>query len=290
MNRIFGFAGWPFLHFTRLTHVVVGDITWKPPEWAGKIKTGMGRRPLLSGGFLLGLIALLLAGDWTWNWYAHLPKPPTVGWIVSMGDVPDPATEFMEQDLTLSFDQSVAKLESIGQDVSSLVTLSPKMEGKWSWAQGSQLVFSPTENWPAATTFRIKLAPELFSRHARIDTMTKEFQTAPFTVVISEPAFYVNPKDPATKQITATLTFSHPVDRASLENNLTLAMESGEPVFQNAPSANGRCAITYETGSCRLCPFGECHGAQRIGTCDSYSTRFGDDHARWCASRTPTAG
>jgi uncharacterized repeat protein (TIGR01451 family) len=207
---------------------------------------GLKRRPLLSGATLLGLMALLAGGGWAWNWYAHLPKPPTVGWIVNMADLPDPGTEFQEQDLTLGFDQSVARLEIIGKEVTPLVTLSPKVSGKWSWSEGNQLVFSPTESWPADTTFRIKLAPELFSKRARIETLTKEFHTAPFTVAISEPTFYVNPKDPATKQVTATLTFSHPVDRTSLEKNLALAMESSEQVFKDSPSATGRCTVTYD--------------------------------------------
>jgi alpha-2-macroglobulin len=246
MNRSFGFAGWPLLQFVRFTRAVVGDITWRPPGWAEAIKSGIGRRPILSGVSLLGLITLLAGGGWLWNWYLHLPKPVTVGWIINMGDASEPSAEFQEQDLILAFNQSVAKLESIGKEVTPLVTLSPKIGGKWTWEQGNQLVFEPTENWPAATTFRIKLAPELFSKHAQIETLTKEFCTAPFTVAISEPSFYVNPKDPATKQITATLTFSHPVDRASLEKNLTLAMESGEQVFKDAPSTTGRCTFTYD--------------------------------------------
>jgi len=246
MNRFLAVVGWPFGQFTRLIPAVVGDITWQPPGWAGAAKARVARRPILSGASFLSLVVLLLGGWWIWNWYAHLPKPPTVAWVINMAAAPDPDTKFQPQHLALDFDSSVARLESIGKDVTQLVTLSPKIEGKWSWSGGSELLFEPTENWPAATTFRIKLAPELFSKHARIETLTKEFKTAPFTVVITDQTFYVNPKDPATKQITATLTFSHPVDRASLEKNLTLAMESGEQVFQNAPSATGRCTFTFD--------------------------------------------
>jgi len=242
MNRFLAFVAWPVRQFTRLTQAVIGEITWRPPLWTSIIW----RRPILSGISSLSLIVLAAAGWWTWNWYAHLPKPPTVGWIINLADLPDPDTAFQEQDLTLTFDQSVARLELIGKDVSAQVTMSPRLAGKWTWQQGNELVFAPTEIWPANTAFRITLAPELFSRHARIDTLTKDFHTTPFTVAISDQTFYVNPKDPATKQITATLTFSHPVDRASLEKNLTVAMESGEQVFQGAPSPTGRCTITYD--------------------------------------------
>jgi len=242
MNRTLGWVGWPLLLFVRAARVVVGDLTWRPPGWVG----ALGRRPVLAGGLLLGVVALVGGAWWWWNWQAHLPKPVTVAWIVKMDDAPDPGTEFEAQELTLAFDSSVAKLESIGKEVSPLVRLAPKLEGTWTWEEGNRLVFEPKVNWPAGTTFRVTLAPELFSKHARIETLSKEFTTAPFTVAITEPLFYVNPKDPAVKQVTATLTFSHPVDHASLEKNLSLAMESGENVFANAPSATGRCTFTYD--------------------------------------------
>src|SRR5450631_4152987 len=208
MNRTLAWVGWPLLLFVRVARAVVGDFTWRPPGWAG----ALGRRPVLSGGLLLGVVALMAGGWWGWNWYSHLPKPVTVGWIINMGDAPEPGTEFEAQDLTLSFDQSVAKLESVGKEVTPLVKMEPKMAGTWTWQQGNSLEFEPKESWPAGTTFRITLSPELFSKHARLETLTKEFHSAPFTVAISQPTFYMNPKDPATKQITATLTFSHAVD------------------------------------------------------------------------------
>ena len=246
MNRFSAAAAWFFQPFSRFIRALVGDISWRPPDWAGAVKAGAVRRPILSVTSILGLVALVAGGCWAWNWYAHQPKPEMVGWIVNLADAPEPGTEFQAQNLTLAFDKSVAKLESIGKQVNEGVTLSPPMKGTWTWAGGSYLIFEPTEVWPAATTFRVKLARSLFSPHARFETLNKEFHTSPFTVAISEMRFYVNPKDPASKQVTATLTFSHPVDHASLEKNLTLAMESGEQVFKDAPSATGRCTVTYD--------------------------------------------
>ncbi|MCE0498348.1 MAG: alpha-2-macroglobulin family protein [Methylacidiphilales bacterium] len=227
---------------SRLFFAIIGDITWRPPGWALAVANGAARRPLLSASSLAGLVFLLVVGGWTLNWYLHQPKPPSVGWIINMNDAPAPGDTFQEQDLTLTFSQSVAKLESIGKDVTSGVKLSPALKGTWSWSGGSQLIFSPQEDWPAGKTFRITLSPSLFSTHVRLETLSKEFHTAPFTVAISDMMFYVDPKDPATKQITATLTFSHPVDRASLEKNLTLGLESGEQVFQDGD----RVTVTYD--------------------------------------------
>jgi len=240
MNR--SLAVWPFSQFSRLSRAVLGDLTWKPPGWMQTLA----RRPLRWGGLLLLLALLAGGGGRIWSDYAHLPKPPTVGWIVALGDFPQPGTEFQEQELTLSFASSVARLDLIGKDVSSLVALTPKLPGKWTWVTGTMLQFDPAQDWPAATTFHVKLAPQLLSPHARLETMAQDFTTAPFTVAITEPTFYINPKDPAIKQLTATLTFSHAVDRQSLEKNFTLATENNVPVFGTPLSSHATCTFTYD--------------------------------------------
>jgi uncharacterized protein YfaS (alpha-2-macroglobulin family) len=208
----------------------------------------MRRRPRLTGAFFLALVAGVVGAWWVANWYAHLPKPVTVDWRVE-------STPGDGSYLILTFEQSVADLGKIGKDVSKEIALSPKLAGHWSWISGTQLQFVPDDcdkagrNWIAATTYTVHLSKSLFSWHARISTLEKEFKTAPFTGSISDAIFYVNPKDPSVKQVTATLRFSYPVERASLESNFTLAMESGENVFTDAPNATGRCTFSYDPHS-----------------------------------------
>ena len=237
---------WPFVQLSRLARAVVGDLTWKPPGWMKALGSSLPRRPFLWGGVVLAWLVLCVEGTRLWVWYTHLPKPPTVGWIITLGDFPEPSTEFQEQDLTLAFDSSVARLDLIGKDVTPMVKLTPNMAGKWTWEQGNQLEFAPAHDWPAATKFRVQLAPQLFSPHARLETLAKEFTSAPFTVAITEPTFYVNPKDPSIKQVTATLTFSHAVDRKSLEAHFNLEMENHVPVFGTPPSPQAHCTFTYD--------------------------------------------
>ena len=244
MNRAFVFT--PLLLLSRLLRAVVGDVTWRPPGWAVATRSSAGRHPF---GFGLGLVLLLalgVGGWWTAQWYAHRPKPPTVGWNLYLASLLAPDTKFNPQPLTATFDQSAVRLESLGKDVTPLVRMTPRIAGKWTCDSGSVLTFHPTENWPANTTFHLTFASELFSTHVRMAKLSQDFHTQPFSVAITEPQFYINPKDTATKQITATLTFTHAVDHASLEQNLSLVMEHGEPVFSNAPSPTGRCTFTYD--------------------------------------------
>ncbi|HEX4141364.1 MAG TPA: alpha-2-macroglobulin [Candidatus Methylacidiphilales bacterium] len=195
------------------------------------------RRPILWSGLLLALVIAANVSWYVWDYYAHLPKPVAVTWYV----VADGA-----QNASVGFEDSVVRLDLVGKDVNELVTLSPKLPGTWRCERGNRLTFISPRYWSAGTTFTVTFAHDLFSRHARLDTLTRTFTTRPFTVAISEAQFYVNPKDPSIKQVTATLQFTYPVDRASLEKNLALAMENGPNVFENAPSPTGRCTVTYD--------------------------------------------
>ena len=138
MNRYFGFAVWPLLQFSILTRAVVGDISWRPPGWAEGVSAGVKKRPILSGFTFMVLLVVLVGGGWAWNWYAHLPKPPTVDWAISSNP------GFYRQSVTLTFDSSVAALECIGKDVSKQATLSPKLDGKWTWTSGTIGRYSPS--------------------------------------------------------------------------------------------------------------------------------------------------
>jgi len=224
---------WPFVQFSRVTRAVVGDVTWKPPGWMAALS----RRPFLWGGLFLALVISAVVAWRVWDYYAHLPKPPMTTWNVW----PDGT-----RNATVTFSGSVARLDLIGKDVTPLVTLSPKISGKWVWLRGDRLWFESPKLWPAGTDFTVTLSPELFSRHARLDMPGRMFMSLPFTVSISDAKFYVNPKDPSIKQVTATLDFSYPVDRTSLEKSVSLAMEAGPNVFENAPDPTGRCTVTYD--------------------------------------------
>jgi uncharacterized protein YfaS (alpha-2-macroglobulin family) len=245
MNRIRSAAAWISRVFNKCTNAVIGDFSWRPPGWLSVIGRGATRHPIFSFLSILAVISVLVACWSYYKWYEHQPKPRTVSWIANLPEASAPGDQFQPQNLTITFDKSVARLDSIGKEVKAGVTLSPQLKGKWSWVGGTQLVFEPAEDWPAATIYHLRLTHGIFAPHTRLDAMTKEFHTPAFSAAISDLNFYVSPKDPTTKQITAAITFSHPVDRASLEKNLSLTLESGEDIFKGAPE-NGRCTVTYD--------------------------------------------
>jgi uncharacterized repeat protein (TIGR01451 family) len=232
-----------FLH--PVLRALLGELafSWRPPLWLRRSGQGIARRPrtaLIAGVLLIGSF---VGGLLLWNAWKHRPVPLETDWIVQAPGVAQPSKDFEAQPLTITFDRSVAELSRINKPALPGVTLSPPLAGDWHWDSGSSLVFEPRQDWPPGTEFQITLAPAIFSPHALISTLTKSFRTAPFTAQLSNLVFYINPKDPATKQITATLTFSHAVDRSTLEKNLRLDVQGQESLF---PATQPPFALAYD--------------------------------------------
>ena len=218
-------------HVQLVFHALLGEFSWHPPAWLRRTGQGIARRPLASTVAIVALTGAIIGGWFLWNGWKHQPQPLETDWIVQVPSPGAPSSGFTPQTLWITFDRSVAALAQIGKPSLQGVTLTPALPGDWKWTSGSSLMFVPKQDWPAGTEFRVTLTRPLFSDHAKIVTLTKTFHTAPLSAVISDLTFYINPKDPATKQVTATFTFSHAVDRDSLQRDLKTDVQGQEPVF-----------------------------------------------------------
>jgi alpha-2-macroglobulin len=226
-------------------HALLGDISfsWRPPQWLRRTGQGIARRPIVSLLAFLALLGAFIGGWLLWNGWKNRPQPLLTDWIAQAPGVADPSNQFEPQMLSVSFDRSVAALAQIGKPSLQGVTLAPPLPGNWRWTSGSSLIFEPKQDWPAGTEYRITFSRQIFSNHARITTLSKTYTTAPFTGQLSDLVFYINPKDPATKQVTATFTFSHPVDRNSLQGELKMDVQGTESIFAGDPP---HFTLTYD--------------------------------------------
>ena len=229
-------------HVHSLVHALLGDFSWQPPQWLRWFGEGVARKPLVSLLVLVLLIGAVISGCFLWNGWKHRPQPLETEWSIQTPEIGAPEDQPQPGALSISFNRSVAELAQIGKPALTGIELTPVIAGSWQWTSGSSLVFTPKVEWPAGTEFTITLARKIFSGHAKLATLTKTFHTAPFSAEILAPTFYINPKDPAKKQVTATLTFSHPVDHDSLEKNLQLNEQDDGKVF---PAGQPKFAITY---------------------------------------------
>src|SRR4030095_16127713 len=145
--------------------------------------------------------------------------------------------------LVVRFSASVARLEQVGKEVSRGVHLEPAADGKWSWTSDSQLTFKPKNDWPADQKYRVTFEKNFFPKRILLERDAVELTTPPFVGAIKSLEFYQDPRDPAIRQVVATLEFTHRVDRAALEKHIALSMIGDSNVFADKPAPHFN--VTY---------------------------------------------
>lgn len=207
---------------------IFGAVSWKSPPWIQYIKQKVSGMAWLS---LLTIIVLFLG----YAWYQHMPKPNLI-----IGHITVPAATPLEtlvpNNLIIDFGKenngfitsSVAPLKLIGKKIEKGIQISPAIPGDWRWVSESRLEFVPAKDWAADQTYTIKMDPIVFTKGAKLKTLTYTLSTQPFEAVIKEYQFYQNPIDATAHSVIATLFFNYPVDTESLEKQITLRMQQGK--------------------------------------------------------------
>src|SRR5207248_2401471 len=117
---------------------------------------------------------------------------------------------------------SVAPLAQVGKDVAAGVTISPAAQGGWRWNNDRTLVFTPKEDWPVGTEYKLEFQRSLFNPEVRLAEYSGKFATAPFVAKLAKAEFYQDPVKPDLKKAVIELNFSHPVNPVELEKRIEL--------------------------------------------------------------------
>ena len=211
-----------------------GELAWKPPGWMGRVRSARAAR------FLLGVLAVgALAAVGVW-YYRSLPEPLLVrAAVMPLGATTlDDEGRLAPEPLRLLFRYlpnadvpdppalSAARLDLVGERVESGVEMRPAHPGEWRFESENALVFTPSEDWPAGRTFYVDLTPGLFAPGVKLAGDSVPFTTRGFTAALEDARFHQHPEIAADRRVAATLAFSHPVDRASLERRLRVARQT----------------------------------------------------------------
>jgi hypothetical protein len=186
---------------------------------------------------LLAVVVLVAAGYAYWR---GLPQPLRVGVSVTAPGVSEITEDgLVPGSLRLDFGYlpnadvpdaptlSAARLDLVDETLGAGVELQPPAPGEWRFETENQLIFTPAEDWPAGSTYRVRLTPELFVPGLRLAASEVEFTTPPFAASMEEGEFVQHPVDVADRRVVASLEFSHPVSRGDLERRLGMSVESG---------------------------------------------------------------
>ena len=216
---------------TGIIQLLFGRLSWQPPPWLRWLFTHP-RTTLIT---LVILVLLASGGRYGWQWYSHLPKPHTVKYVLYRPENTDYKTTPPKiNPLLIRFNESVAPLVLVGKTVTTGVRIDPALDGTWRWADDRSLVFLPKEDWPIGRQYNVIFSEKhFFAPGVLLKQYEQPFSSAAFYATINNTVINQDPLDPTIKRMTATVTFSHPVNPASLSGNIQLQLEKGLQ-YQNA--------------------------------------------------------
>ena len=140
-------------------------------------------------------------------------------WAPDVSYSPDAKPE----NLSISFYASVAKIEDVGKEPSSPISITPSISGNWKWINDSFLEFTPNENWQLGTKYTVSIPSSDLQKHIYLKT-NPTFETSKFEVSLTDSEFYINPTDPTEKRAIWTITSSHPMKKDGFEKLVSVSL------------------------------------------------------------------
>ena len=215
---------------------VFGTVSWGPPPWVAPLQARAAllreraaadpRRFYRNAGLAVVALTGLYIGYHAWK---NRPHPVTTAYEASAPPATDLTAEHPQPNaMRVEFDASVAPLQDVNKVIDSGVAISPAIAGTWRWVGDRGLRFTPAEDWPVGQEYKVSLRrPGLLAANITLEERDFTFSSAPFSYSVSSAEFYQDPVDPALKRVAVRLTFSHPVDTASLSEHVSLKLSGG---------------------------------------------------------------
>ncbi|WP_018973277.1 MG2 domain-containing protein [Rudaea cellulosilytica] len=232
-----------------------GNIGWDAPPWARAIASGWDRlggvvrtRPARSAGILVALVALGLGGLFGYRAWRDRPRPVAEVPATFSVQAPvltgydDEARKLIVHPLHVVFNKSVAPLALVGKSPTSGIAMQPELPGAWTWLNDRELNFLPKDDWPVGQKFDVSFDPRTaFAEHVKVDKDRLDFSSAAFKASIVQGEFYQDPQDATAKKAVIHARFSHPVDPASFEKAVALALSGAK--LSSTPK---KFSVTYD--------------------------------------------
>jgi uncharacterized protein YfaS (alpha-2-macroglobulin family) len=130
----------------------------------------------------------------------------------------------------LTFPMSAAPLDSVGKEAQD-VEMSPELAGKWTWTAANRLEFLPEQEWPIGERFAVTLGDKALAPHVSLSDDTVIFHTPGFQLNMRSAIFYQDPEQVTLRKAVFDVGFSHPVNPATFEKNLSISADGGVSGF-----------------------------------------------------------
>lgn len=233
----------------RITVEFFGSFTYAPPAWIQKLTTYLAESYLgkkcaliqkwrqahsdqfrrLGLGVLFGFLVL----GATWYGYQKylesLPTPNYVNYSIR-GPLPTNPEIGIPNQLTITFDKSVAKTSDLNKVIAQGVKIKPVLDGAWRWDTDRQLTFKLDPNkkldWAVGTKYEVVFEKDFFPEHVILETYESTFSTAPLQMQVTKQEFYIDPRDPKIKKTLVNLQFNYPVNAEDFKKRVEFELKT----------------------------------------------------------------
>ena len=240
----------------RLLTLLFGRFSWAPPRWiSASVDFVKAHRKSAAVALILVIVGLA-----TQHYFNSLPKQITIAAVLSEIAVTSADQDAKPSSLDIRFvydyeslnegqvrpdgQPSIARIDLVGKVVDQGITLVPAKKGVWSWASDNNLLFVPETDWPAGTQYSVSFSDTLFAEKTLLSANSYPFETPGLTAQFSATEFYQDPQDSSVRRVVSTLSFSHPVEKASLAGRLTMGIQAQQTTASNALLQHG-FTVTY---------------------------------------------
>ncbi|MDR0761638.1 MAG: alpha-2-macroglobulin family protein [Campylobacteraceae bacterium] len=209
----------------------------------------------ITAASIVAAILLSAAGYYIYVWQQNQPKPIDVA-PIDYAEVharvyaPERTNyendEIFFNDLSVSFNRAAAPIENIGENANITgIKLTPEINGTWKWVNEYLLKFRPNEDWRIGERYTVKLNPKiLLNEQVTISKDEYEFNTTPFKINVTSKELYQNPEKPSEKNVIFEINFTHPVDTASFEKQISMQLQAPKK-YKIAPKPY-KFAVRYD--------------------------------------------
>ena len=220
---------WQMQFIRKVLFFFFGSFTWQLPPWMNSIsqlfQKALAWRRQNKNIVWLTLVFTLM-GYAGLLWYESLPKPVQVEITGTAPSLTVLSDKPVFDSVYVNFSASAAQLEQIGKTVSKGISLTPEIKGQWKWNNDTQLEFKPEQDWAVGEEYRVKFDKNFFPNHVLLREYEYRFASATFSAELLNSYFHQDPLDPKIKRVVTTVKFTHPIDKASFENNIKLNMQN----------------------------------------------------------------
>ncbi|OYW70695.1 MAG: hypothetical protein B7Z37_29955, partial [Verrucomicrobia bacterium 12-59-8] len=226
----------------RLMRALFGQFHYQPPDWLPRFGRAaddhVNKHPGCYAFAIVVTAAMFLIVPQVRQYIdAHRPRPvvqtevrQAKGVLSMPGVTPIIKDKLQPQPIIVKFNVSVARLDAVGKAATG-ATLAPTHEGSRKWNTDKVLVFTPTKDWPAAQEFTVKLDPAQLPKEVALKESSWSGKTPALQVSLTSSEFEIDPRDPSLQNVVVGFTSSHPLDKARIEQLVSLEVVGGSKIF-----------------------------------------------------------